>query len=55
MDHPCIYCDKANEKYKYDLLKCKKPCKLGKDWKRCQEDLIDIFKGKDVREMLKRK
>ena len=56
MDNPCKYCDIADDKkYKYDLLKCKKPCRLGKDWKRCYGDLIDILKGNDVREMLKRK
>lgn len=53
MDHPCKECDKANNrKYKYELFKCEKPCRLAKAWKRCNEDLIDILSGKKSIESL---
>lgn len=56
MDHPCKECDKANnKKYKYELFKCEKPCRLAKDWKRCNEDLIDILSGKSIESVMKSK
>lgn len=52
MDNPCKYCEKAEEKYKHDLLKCKKPCNLGKQYKKCESDLIAILQGKPIEKVI---
>ena len=41
MDNPCKHCGKADTRT--DILKCDKPCNMGKQWMKCESESLRII------------